>query len=142
MAAKQISIIPRTRFTFPQLGPSTGIDFATRKLEGVADAASGALLVRQYSITMASAGSAFVVRLYTIMIGPEDPKTILIGPVLAEVSLPPDTSTTPILYLADLATLGVPIPTMVRPALRFQTGGPGGACEIELSADLLLRDNK
>ncbi len=140
MAETQFSLATRRQYTFPQIGASAFVEVPLPDLLPVVPWRSGTLLVRIYSKTMAAPASAFFVRLYAVMAGADDPRNILLGPLVAEVPLAPGTTTTPELFVQDVLALGIPMPALLRGVLRFQTGGMAGSCDLTLAIDLVLRD--
>lgn len=136
MEAATISLVSKRSYSFPQIPGGSAQELVLPAIVPTTSARSGVLLVRRYSIAMPSPGTAFSVRLYAAMRGLDDPRSIFLGGILAQVTFAPASTSSPELFLGTIAG---PVTTALRPILRFEAVTVGAACDVTIAADLVLR---
>lgn len=146
MAGRIIPIIPKTTYEFsaPAAAATLITPIGPRVISST-DWVSGALMVRVFSATFASATATLSVAVLNAFIPPEDPNLLFLGMEggTTPVSGVPINTNTPVgdaIGALQLDDFFAPIGSMVAVRLAYSQGATAGATTATISVDLVARD--
>lgn len=134
MSGTLVSLYRKTDYNFT-VSASLATEVVLVPLVDTTSLTSGVILWRVYAATIASGSLNLALR--NVMIGPDDPNTVVAAPSTSDIGTAITASASPQLYATNLTT---PIGRYLRVLAKIGIGTAGASITVTMAADLLIRD--